>query len=256
MTKNYPQTAACCLLALAPLFMSACNTLEYRSVQDTFEVAVQADNPQGEGKIFTQDGYADVAAALTDEYIAELDPRLQPNAYLLRSMSYWRMGDLDNALKSATAGDGLQQREGSRDHVLLALMRSLIAFTEAAGGNTQGNYISVDEYNKLFKSFKLAMEEWDVAMGRVNASTPASTRHYLYFQRWRMIATWNSSFILRIDANGDGRGDDADTEARDAANAETTQLLRGITPVQAVSEANQAVPQGPLRVLMDSMNLD
>lgn len=253
---NFKTTAYFFLFTLSSLLLPACETLKYRNIQDTFEVAVQADNPRGEGNIFTQSGYDDVLAALTVDFIDELDPRLQPNAYLLRSMSNWRIGELNKALDDANKGDALQQLTGSRDHVLLALMRSLIAFAEVEENNSQGELITQEVYRTSYPSFKLAMEEWDKAMRRVNAVTPESTTHYLYYHRWRTLSIWQSSFIDRIDSNNDGVGNDDDEKARLAAINQSARLLGGTEPIVAARLAKQAVPEGPLRILMESMGLN
>src|SRR5262249_4294421 len=111
-------------LGTALAVLTSCRTLEYRQVQSQFQEAVLADNS---GTPFTHQ-HEDIVDHLTPEYIAGLDPKLRPNAWMLRAVSAWRAG-LTNDVAQQSAQQGLADTNlvaGSRDQIVLTMIPALV----------------------------------------------------------------------------------------------------------------------------------
>lgn len=223
------------VIALAAV---GCTTTEYRQIQSDFEQAVRSDNAQL--ALIDRSGllYEAVATELSDQRIAELDEKLRPNAWLLRSFSEWRSGKLTEARASAQKGLDANPQAGSRDDVLLHLMPALVIDSEImtawAGA---GKVTDPANYNASQKrDFETALEKLDDATETFGLNTPQSTKHYVEYQRWRIIQNWRE-VISRIE-DGPTRID-----AKDAA------LVNGKT-LKAAAEAakNSIPPDDPLRL--------
>jgi hypothetical protein len=186
------------LAVLVMLGVGGCNTLEYSRVQGRFEEAVVADNAE-HNPITDVAGrlYAGVAAELTAEGIAELDPKLRANAWLLRSFSEWRTGEFKAAISSAESGQNASPAAGSRDDVLLALVPALAidASLRVERGRLKresgSNEIDRANYDTRFKpDYETATQKVDAARKKFAAATPDSTRYYVEYQAWRIISNW------------------------------------------------------------------
>ena len=212
-----------------------CTTFHYRDVQSDFERAVRIDNGESVSP-FTADNsseaYREIINQLSEEQIRELDQRLQANAWLLRSYSYWRVSDLGEARSSA--GKGI--REGkpgahSRDKVLLLLVPALVADSEtmnawlAAGKKTSSQVYE----NTHEKDFKLAWDKLLEADQEIGDPTSKSTVYYVQYQKWRILQNWRqviSSFPdseeserrAARDRAQDKVGDDLGSAAKSAKN--------------------------------------
>ena len=200
---------------LIAFFLCSCVTLDYRGMQARFEQAVQIDNGKSasaftETTVFTEPGYDDVLVQLTPEYIKDLDERLRSNALLLRAVSQWRTGKLKEARNSADMGllDPHLQKQ-SRDHVLLLMIPGLVidmenekAWKETGKKYTPAQYAAPEKnYFTVFDIFNKA----EKAMG---PATPPNTRHYLSYQRWRVIQGWRS--VVNSIVLGTGQPDEAE----------------------------------------------
>lgn len=178
------------------LVVAGCTTFQYRSVQSDFERAVRIDNGESLSP-FTEESsseaYREIINQLSEKRIKELDQRLQANAWLLRSFSSWRVGNLGEARGSASKGI----REGqppahSRDQVLLLLVPALVADSETmnawldAGKKTTSQvYENIHE-----KDFKLAWDKLLEAEQEIASPTPESTIYYVQYQKWRILQNW------------------------------------------------------------------
>ena len=238
--------------------VAACGTIQYRDIQGEFVNAVAADNawsvsPFGGN---AADGlYSSIQTELTDEYIAKLDARLQPNAWLLRAVSEWRLGEYSNARNSAANGLGkLQDKQrGSRDHVMLAMLDGLIIDSDLhakfrtlkeAGGDDFT--MTLDNYQSTFSSdFDTGLKALDDGFDQAGPATPPEVGWYYHYHRWRLIQNWRS-VVNSIDDDEDRGIAKADAEGkvgqklRNAMNAERDMIpashpLRELIEVQSGS---------------------
>lgn len=222
------------MLAAALAAVSACTTLEYRDVQGDFADAVVADNawsvsPLG-GNV-AEGLYTGVRADLTDEYIATLDPRLRPNAWLLRAVSSWRLGDFSDARASSVAGiEALSDNQrGSRDHVMLAMLDGLVIDSDLLGKFTElkkaDRNVTLDIYQATFSAdFETGLQALDDGFAQAGPATPREVGWYYHYHRWRLIQNWRT--VVNSMSDEDRRAAKADAEEkvgadlRDAMNAE------------------------------------
>lgn len=190
------------LLAAVVFTVTACRTLEYRTVQSEFEQAVRADN---EGTPFSRQ-HEDVVAQLTPEYIAKLDPKLRPNAWMLRAVSAWRAGMTNEPEQSAERG--LAEANlvpGSRDDIVLRMIPALVVDSDLQRRWLASNR-SVDEasYAATYEpGFKAAFNELkNSAEPAMNERTPVDARAYFHYQYWRLVFNWASviSSVKPMDA--------------------------------------------------------
>jgi hypothetical protein len=184
-------------LVAALAFASACTTLDYRSVQGEFVDAVAADNtlsvsPLGGNE--AQGLYRSIHATLTDEYIGKLDARLQANAWLLRAVSAWRLGDFSDARNSAAKGvEKLPDAQrGSRDHVMLAMLDGLIIDSDLlAKYRALEKKVTLDDYRSIFSpDFETGLKALDNGFKQAGPATPPEVGWYYHYHRWRLIQNW------------------------------------------------------------------
>jgi hypothetical protein len=245
------------LLVLVCLLLNACVTLDYRGVQAQFEQAVLLDNGRStsaftESPVFTESGYADVVVQLTPEYIKELDERLRPNAYLLLSVSQWRMGLLDKARESAKLG--LEQKSlinQSRDHVLLMMIPGLVIDSEIEQKWLKaGKKFDAEKYREAEKDFITAFDKIKEAEQAMGPATPMSTHYYLNTQRFRVIENWRSIINSLVLSTGD-----FDTIGQEAAIARAEAYFGGKALGDVSKGWKNSVPVGhPLRQWMEDQS--
>jgi hypothetical protein len=119
------------LALLAALTLTGCRVLEHRHVQRDFEDAVRAESAQ---EPFNT-GYEYVLETVTPEYIAKLDSRLRPNAWMMRGMAAWRLKEYTSALECYTKGEQEPALvRGSRDDIVLNLLPALVIDSEQMDG--------------------------------------------------------------------------------------------------------------------------
>jgi hypothetical protein len=226
-------------LACFLLTLTSCHTLQYREVQRDFEEAVRLDN-QGAGSPFTE-LHSNVVAELTPDFIAKLDAKLRPNAWMLRAVSAWRSGNLAVATESAQRGQKESTlQKSSRDAVILELVPGLVVDSEiktkwiAAGKAMNGTL-----YEEFERDFKTAHREFKEAQNEIGPATPESVVSYVHFQKWRFLENWRHlvSWIIK--------GDE-----REAAQARGEVFL-GKSFKDAANAERDAIPEGhPLRQLI------
>lgn len=181
-------------------------TFQYRAIQADFMEAARADNVAGVDPLSASTvgaTYPQIVDQLTPERIRDLDPRLHANAWVIRSYSQWRAAALGgpagkqltlDAVQSAQAGlqaSGLQA--GSRDQVLLTLLPALAIELEiAADWEADARTLTPDRYADAFAPrFGTAVTRLDAARLAASDATPADTRYYVAYQRWRIVHNWN-----------------------------------------------------------------
>lgn len=254
---------------------ASCTTLRYREIQDDFNRAVEMDNENAMGRygsstVFIDPAYDEIIKNLSDEYIKALEPRLQPNAYMLRAVSQWRLARsqisyddaspyLDAALKSAR--DGLKDPEPeqfSRDQVILTILPALVIDTEIEKQfNDRDRKLSAAQYEQKpdFKSlFEQAFEELQAGEKAIGPATPPSVGYYVKFQRWRLIQNWRT-VINGIEAEPGAvpsTDDLRDTASREAAAHLEVESLGAA--LKAIEDPN-SIPTGePIRKVMDALS--
>lgn len=237
------------------LLVNACATIDYKGVQVQFEQAAREDYESSgstftESSVFTGPGYADVVEQLAPEYIDSLDERLRSNAYLLRSVSLWRMGQLDKARESARKGLEQKAIQQSRDHVLLMMIPGLVIDSEIAlRYRNAGEKFNDAEYQQAAKDFETAFDEFDKVERVMGPATPESSRYYLYFQRYRVVQNWRTIINHLVKSTGG-----LDLNAQNAAIASATNYFDGQSLVEVAQACRDAVPvDHPLRQRMEDL---
>lgn len=191
------------LLLIASAILAGCiltpvaTTFTYRDIQGEFNQAVQADNQVAvqpfTGSVSTS-LYEGVNEKLTDEYVASLDARLQPNAWLLRSVAEWRTGDFAEAENSAQKGlDHPNLSESSRDQVALLMIPALVSESFVGKQLRQApEEISPDDYDETFAGdLNRASKALGMARNAMAEATPVDVQYYFEFQVWRLLQNWN-----------------------------------------------------------------
>ena len=188
-------------LGLAVVIATGCGVVPYRAVQRDFEDAVARDNETTVAAAFVDafvdpsTGYQDVFDTLTPEYIqgskrkSLKEPRLRPNAWMLRSISAWRLKNYGEATKAAEAGLELQPAAGSRDTVIMQMIPALTRHSEIMDlWVDSGRSFSKEQYEGQRDNMATAWKE--LSGVKTTEATPESTRYYLYYQQWRLIQNW------------------------------------------------------------------
>jgi len=187
--------------ALSALLFAGCKTLEYRQIQNDFNRSVEADNA---GNPFVSQ-HGQVLESLTPDYIRQLDPKLRPNAWMIRSVSAWRAGSNDVATAASRKGlDEPTLVAGSRDHVVLQMIPALVIDSDLnrrwiEGGRTldASNYVTLYETAGFVQAWRQLSGP---ASQAINAATPEEVVDYFHYQRWRLILNW-TAVIVSIKAN-------------------------------------------------------
>lgn len=179
------------VLTVVSVLLTACQTLDYRQIQNQFNQSVQADNT---GIPFTSQ-HAEVLQTLTPQYIGRLEPKLRPNAWMLRSVSAWRVGS--NELATTSARRGLKEPAlvpGSRDQVVLEMIPALVIdsdlhrrWVEAGRALTGSDYAATYETTGFVQAWRQMSGSASQAL---NPATPEEVVAYFHYQRWRLILNW------------------------------------------------------------------
>jgi len=239
------------LLVIAGLAGGCPSTFQYRGIQSQFIEATRADNqsavdPSSADPLVQSTAaaaYPSIAAELTPERIAALDPKLRGNAWDIRGYSQWRAGLYKDAVGSSTSGlatPGL----GPRDRILLQLLPALAVDSEAKDmwAAKKGTLTEAD-YPPFQESFAEACRALGKAQDLIDESTAPSTQYYLAYQRWRILNNWNI-VIGSIDKQN------ASSPARVAARAQAEKTV-GSELSAAARAARDSIPSGvPLRQLI------
>jgi hypothetical protein len=235
--------------------LSSCAAMDYRAIQAQFDRAAQIDNGNSasaytEATVFTEPGYDVVLQQLTPAYINALDQRLRPNAWLLRAVSQWRTGRLEAARNSARMGLAEPDlQEQSRDKVILLMIPGLVIDAELEKQwKAAGRTFTATQYAEVGKNYCTIFGTFDIAEAAMGPATPPSIRHYLSYQRWRVLQGWRS-VINSIDSEAGASADDEQRRALDnAADCTGGKSLKEMAGAMAAS-----IPQGhPLRELMST----
>ena len=202
------------MMALVP----ACSTIEYRDIQGEFVDAVAADNAWSVSPFAgnaAEGLYTSIRTQLTDEYIAKLDDRLKPNAWLLRAVSEWRLGEFSDARNSAKRGLASlnEAQKGSRDHVMLAMLDGLIIDSDLRAQYQANEGITLEMYQEVFSpDFATALNALDDGYAQAGPATPEEVGWYYHYHRWRLIANWRSVVNSMDDENRKLAKEDAESQ--------------------------------------------
>ena len=237
--------------------MTACGTIQYRDIQGEFVEAVSADNAWSVSPLGASaaDGlYNSIVLQLTDDYIAKLDDRLKLNAWLLRAVSEWRLGELSKARVSAQNGLNNKQvnQDGSRDHVMLAMLDGLIIDSDlktrylALIKNRPDGVITLNEYNEgsFSLDFETALTKLSSGYGKSGPATPPEVGWFFHYHRWRIISNW-SIVVTSIEPGEDRRNATTETESKldssftGAMDAELNSIPQG-HPLRDLISAQEA----------------
>lgn len=209
------------LAALVLLFLvPGCSTLDYRSVQTAFKDAAADARGAGQENPLTQGTYQSVANQLTNGYIGKLDPKLQPNAWMLRSICEWELGKTTESRSSAEHGLAAKPEDGSRDHVVLSMMEGLCAEKDIMilYGQKNKKFSQAEYFTQLAsddpveRQYKTVINLLDRVKNTFSDSTPESTTYYYYYHRWRVVQNWREVVF-------NGIPDSAEETALENANA-------------------------------------
>jgi hypothetical protein len=236
------------LLGLA-VGLAGCPTLHYPKIQSDFQEAVRIDNGtsvQPFTDSSTDELFEDIVRRLSDESIAKLDRRLRPNAWLLRSYSAWRAGDLKDARSSASKGLDAGPADGSRDSVVLTLMPALVIDSEIRERwRADGKVVEPAAYQSYERDFATALQKLDAAERQKTAATPLSALYYLQYQRWRILQNWRQVI-----------GTIPERTERNDARSSAELKLGGVKLKAAGEKARDAIPPGhQLRALIAAQEL-
>lgn len=227
----------------------SCRTIQYREVQSDFERAVAAETARAESPFV--DWYQGVATTLTDDFIARLDAKLRPNAWMLRGLSEWRLGDYAAADASAAQGTRELERQpaaaahpaASRDAIVLTLLPGLVEDSRLRDRLLELGHAELppESYQSHFlPQFKAVLNQFREAKEQFAAPTPVAVKHYWNFQVWRVLQNWNIT-LGRL-AVGEPATRDAYAAADGVIADQFVTLTGGTNLVTAIQAAKQAIP--------------
>ena len=250
ITRQIVRVSLALTLAMAAV---SCRTIQYREVQSDFERAVQAETARAESPFI--DWYQGVAGTLTDPFIAKLDEKLRPNAWMLRGMAEWRSGSYSNANVSAARGTQEIERQqakapnlaSSRDGIVLTMLPGLVQDAQLRDRlQTLGtNWLAPASYEKNFLTqFKAVLTQFREAKQQFGAPTPAAVKHYWNFQVWRALENWNITLGKLLP------GEEATAQAYAGADQvianQFSNLTTGTNLTSAIQAAKLAIPEDHL----------
>lgn len=237
------------LALLLALSLASCSTIQYRAVQSDFNLAVEADNARAASPFI--DWYQGVSTTLTDNYIAKLDERLRPNAWMLRGYSEWRSGSYSNA--NVSADNGLREIErqkstvptltSSRDAILLTMLPGIVQDSRLRDRLViiGTNELSAADYIANYRpQFTAVLNQFREAHQRFAAPTPSAVKLYWNFQIWRVLQNWN--FTLGKLAIGEPHTIQAYTEADAVVTTQLSTLTSGTNLVTSIKAAKLSLP--------------
>ncbi|MBN8247490.1 MAG: hypothetical protein J0L84_08610 [Verrucomicrobia bacterium] len=247
--------------ATALAVLTGCSTLQYREVQNRFEQAVQSDNQRfADPFVEVTHQYQAVAGELSPDFIAALDPRLQPNAWTLRAVSQWRAGEFTNALASATLGQAVLAQLGageerwkhSRDAVILTMVPGLVEDSRVRLRLESGGRDDVRASYRWYESrFQTALRAMAEARDLANPMTPPEVSQYWSYQAWRILNNWQIvlSNLSLAEASTSSSASEADQIVKNTVGSTSRLNAAGLEP--AIANARKSVPEAsPLAQLM------
>lgn len=232
---------------LLSLLLSSCQhspgVFDFRALQAKFDAATTAERLAPGGSTSAAAIYDEVITALPPAKIKELNSKLRPTAWMMRSVSEWRTGRLNDAAQSAQNGIATNPPDHSREQVLLTLVPALVIDSEAVvAWKTANKSYTADQYtNSAKRSYKAVVRHLNAASDACGTGTDNGTHHYLAYQKWRTLRNWQL-IIEYLD----------EQQVNQALNS-AKPILEGRIPYDAADAARLTVPTGePLRTLMDA----
>jgi hypothetical protein len=227
------------------LILSSClATFDLIDVQKRFNAAFHSDVPAAGSNSTAHTGYQDVADSLTVENIHKLDAKLQANAWMMRGISQWRIGNLIAASESAEQGLNANPVRHSRDQILLTMLPGLVIDAEVVGKWRAANkaYTATD-YPKVDAPYVRALAALKNAENEFGAGTEQDVKSYVAYQKWRMLFNWQT--IINNLVGGDAAVDEAIKTA--------TSHYNGRDLLDIADDARNSMPQGDrLRAVIDA----
>lgn len=188
------------LCIVMALFLGACATSKYNCIEDTFNTANATQSIEK---------YNEVIAELNEDFIQDLDPKLQPKAYSMLAVSHNELKQFKEANAAADKGLNVNSRLNDKDkappgtRVLLKRMTGTIILDETVHTFNQrepNKKFTLKEYNgqtgevKYSEDLGLAYakftEVWKDERGRENM--PDSAIAGLLLERVRVLANWKT----------------------------------------------------------------
>lgn len=237
---------------LLSLLLSSCQhspgVFDFRALQAKFDAATTAERLAPGGSASAASAYDEVIADLPPTKIKELNSKLRPTAWMMRSISEWRTAEgrgdkLTAATESAQNGLAANPPDHSREQALLTLVPALVIDSEAvAAWKAANKSYTADQYtNSAERSYKAVVRHLNAASDACGTGTDNGTRHYLAYQKWRTLRNWQL-IIEYLD----------EQQVNQALNT-AKPILEGRIPYDAADAARLTVPTGePLRTLMDA----
>jgi hypothetical protein len=234
------------LFLLLALTVTACGVVPYRNVQRDFNNAVREDNEAAVSPFMDSStaGYETVFNELTPEYIngkgpknrGLKEPRLRPNAWMLRSVSAWRLKKYTEATTGAANGLALDPDEASRDAIIMSMMEALTAHSEVMDRWVEaGRAFSQSQYDDERENLARAWKKLTDVEKMATDATPKSTLYYLHYQKWRLAQDWGYLITTVKDGSAEARNE-MRTWAKDSA--------LGKKPLDAADAERDQIPAG------------
>jgi hypothetical protein len=137
---------------------------------------------------------------LTPDYIlTKVDAKLGPNAWMIRGISAWRLGEHEAARVSSEKGlEEPSLNPGSREDIILRIIPALAIDKEAHEiWQRNGSKLSGAQYadQRFHLQFTTAMRQFAEAEGRFANPTPQSVRNYVHYQHWRVLQNWRQVIV-------------------------------------------------------------
>lgn len=235
----------------------ACASLQYGQTVDRFEAARDvAMNPHASeaAKTVAEAEFGEVIRYLDDSRISALKRSDQPDALVMRAYSEWQIGLYGdakvNARRAQVAPDVVP---GSyADLTSRALGGLIIASTEIGRWNTARRVVKARDYSAYENNFVEAMARVDEAASRLAPHTPAETRAFVHYARWRVASDWRwviKSFIGKRKARPSDKQRQAMRSMRETLGAKGS----GTGVEEALSALLLAIPTySPLRAFAEA----
>jgi hypothetical protein len=198
----------CGLLANCASSPPIVETIQFTRVQTEFKECTAQDNQLRIGakdeKTITDQvkpRYQKVIAGLKDLENSQLNPStLRANAYLLRGVSQWRVGDMEAAASSASKGRSERDLiTGSRDHLFLILLPGQIANTRMMRAwHAADKKMGASNFPSMESHFEDAGRAIRAAEREIQASTSDGAKRYVHSEKARILRNWETMINLSL----------------------------------------------------------
>lgn len=193
---NRKVVVAITLLSLAAMGV-ACASLQHMATGRRFDSANQIlldVNSSTQAKERARGEFSRVVADLSDPRIEAMPPERRADGFVMRAYSEWRVSMYDAAKYSCRRAElDPNLVPGSHADVMSQVLLGLVVSSgEIRRWIATGRTATQIDYRAYERNFRGAIERIDLAQAHVGGNTPADTRAFVAYAKWRVASNWAS----------------------------------------------------------------